>query len=37
MDDINIKVELKGKTGKTYTFIHSYNLAQNEEPKSTGT
>ena len=36
MDDINVKVELKGKSGQAYTFIHRYDLSQGEEPKTSG-
>ena len=36
MDDLNISVKLKGKSGRTYTFIHRYDFSNSEEPKTSG-
>ncbi len=36
MDDLSNKIELTGNSGRKFTFIHCFNLSENEEPKSTG-
>lgn len=36
MDDLNNAIELKGKAGTVYQFVHHYNLTENEQPRNAG-
>ena len=36
MDDLNNKIEVKGKSGNLYQFVHGYELSKTAPPLSAG-